>query len=79
VLEFQRLARKIDSETAQARKSALYMASAPPLVLVVYYFVDPINTARLFTTVPGQIMLSTAVVMNVLAFLWARKILSPDI
>jgi tight adherence protein B len=79
VLEFQRLARKIDSETAQARKSALYMALAPPLVLLVYYFVDPINTARLFTTVPGQIMVSVAVILNVIAYLWARKILSPDI
>ena len=32
------------SETAQARKSAVYMALAPVFILVVYYFVDPINT-----------------------------------
>jgi tight adherence protein B len=79
VLEFQRLTRKIDSETAQARKSAFYMAMAPPLILLVYYFVDPINTLRLFTTVPGQIMLSCSVVLNVVAYLWARRILTPDI
>ena len=29
------------SETAQARKSAVYMAMAPAFILVVYYFVDP--------------------------------------
>lgn len=79
VLEFQRLTRKIDADTAQARKSALYMALAPPLILMVYYFVDPINTVRLFITIPGQIMLSIAVLLNVAAFLWARKILTPDI
>ena len=79
VREFQRLERKIESETAQARKSATYMAIAPPVILLVYYFVDPINTGRLFVTLPGQIMLSIAVLLNVSAWLWARSILSPDI
>lgn len=79
VREFQRLERKIQSETAQARKSAVYMALAPPLILLVYYFVDPVNTGRLFVTVPGQILLSIAVIFDVVAFLWARAILTPDI
>jgi tight adherence protein B len=79
VREFQRLERKIESETAQARKSAVYMALAPPVILLVYYFVDPINTARLFTTVPGQFLIATAVVLDVVAWLWARAILAPDI
>lgn len=79
VREFQRLERKITSETAQARKSAVYMALAPPIILLVYYFVDPINTGRLFTTLPGQIMLTVAIVLDVVAWLWARSILTPDI
>lgn len=79
VLEMQRLERKIRSETAQARRSALYMALAPAFILVVYFFVDPVNTERLFTTVPGQMVLSTAVLLNLLAYFWARKILNPDI
>lgn len=79
VREFQRLERKITAETAQARKSAVYMALAPPIILFVYYFVDPINTGRLFTTLPGQIMLSFAIILDVTAWLWARSILTPDI
>ncbi|MEM9943845.1 MAG: type II secretion system F family protein [Planctomycetota bacterium] len=79
VREFQRLERKVQSETAQARKSAVYMALAPPIILVVYYFVDPINTGRLFTTVPGQFLLSISVIFDVIAFLWARSILTPDL
>jgi len=79
VREFQRLERKIDSETAHARKSAVYMALAPPIILLVYWFVDPINTNLLFTTIPGQIMLSLAVVLDVAAWLWANSILTPDI
>ena len=79
VLELQRLERKVQSETAQARKSAVYMAIAPAFILVVYYFVDPISTMRLFTEPMGHLMLAAAVVMDVAAYLWARMILSPDI
>ena len=55
------------------------MALAPAFILLVYYFIDPVNTERLFTTVPGQIIVAIAVVLDVLAYLWARKILNPDI
>jgi tight adherence protein B len=80
VRELQRLERKVMSETAQARTSALYMALAPGVVLAMYYFfLDKENTARLFTTFAGQVMLCVAVILNVSAFLWARKILNPEI
>lgn len=79
VLELQRLERKVMSETAQARKSAVYMAMAPAFILVAYWFVDPVNTTLLFTTTAGHILLAVALVLNVVAYLWARVILSPDI
>ncbi|MFK7767846.1 MAG: type II secretion system F family protein [Mariniblastus sp.] len=79
VREFQRLERKITAETAQARKSAVYMALAPFIILLVYFFVDQVNTVRLFTTLPGQIMLTTAIVLDLVAWLWARAILTPNI
>ena len=80
VRELQRLERKIISETAQARASAFYMALAPGVILLLYYFVvDPEATERLFTTFAGQMILSAALLLNVVAYLWARKILSPDI
>ncbi len=80
VRELQRLERKVQSETAHARKSAVYMAIAPAFILALYYFfVDPVSTARLFTEIPGQMILALAITLNVTAYLWARKILSPDI
>jgi tight adherence protein B len=80
VMELQRLERKIVSETAQARTSAVYMALAPLAVLVMYYFfIDPENTERLFVTVPGQIILCASLVFNLVAYLWARQILNSDI
>lgn len=79
VLELQRLERKVMSETAQARKSAVYMAMAPAFILVVYYFVDPANTTLLFTEPLGQLLLAAAIILNVAAYLWARVILNPDL
>ncbi len=79
VLEMQRLERKVKSETAQARKSAIYMALVPPVILVVWYFVDPVNTAKLFTEVFGHILLALVVVIDIVAYFWARAILNPDI
>jgi tight adherence protein B len=79
VLEMQRLERKVKSETAQARKSAVYMAMAPAVILVAYYFVDPVNTEMLFTRLFGQVLLAIAVTIDIVAYFWARAILNPDI
>lgn len=79
VLELQRLERKVLAETAQARKSAVYMALAPAFILAAYYFVDPNNTRLLFTTMIGQMLLAAAALLNVAAYLWARALLNPDI
>lgn len=79
VMELQRLERKVVSETAQARKSAVYMAIIPALLLLVYAVIDPENTERLFTTLPGQIILAIAVTLNLLAYAWSLKILQADI
>jgi tight adherence protein B len=79
VLELQRLERKVVAETAQARKSAIYMAITPAVILVVYYFIEPHNTRLLFVSFAGQIILAVAIVLNIVAYLWARKILDPDL
>ena len=79
VVELQRLERKVQGETAQARKSAVYMAIVPAILLVVYFAVDPVNTELLFVTLPGQVILSTAGMLNLIAYLWAMKILNADI
>jgi len=79
VVELQRLERKIMAETAQARKSAVYMALVPVFVLLLYYLVvDPPNTVKLFVTLPGQIMLSAALVLNIAAYFWSLRILRAD-
>jgi tight adherence protein B len=79
VLEIQRLERKLQTETAQARKSAVYMAIVPLLILIVYFFVDPVNSRLLFVTTLGQLVLSVAVMFNLIAYFWAVRILNADI
>jgi len=79
VRELQRLERKVRSETAQARTSSVYMALAPPVILVMNYSIDPVHTRMLFTEVPGQMILCAAAILNLLAYLWARLILNPEI
>jgi tight adherence protein B len=79
VLEMQRLERKLQTETAQARKSAVYMAIIPLLILVVYFFVDPVNSRLLFVTTLGQVILSLAALFNLIAYFWAVRILNADL
>lgn len=79
VLELQRLERKVLSETAQARKSAIYMAIAPLIFLIGFYIMDPANTMLLFTQPLGHLLLGMAVILDVVAYLWARALLRPDI
>jgi len=79
VLEMQRLERKVVSETAQAKKSAVYMSVVPFFLLIAYAFLDYENVERLFTTLPGQIILAMSIILNLVAYFWALKILDPDI
>jgi tight adherence protein B len=79
VLEMQRVERKVLSETAQARKSAVYMALVPLAILALYFFVEPVNTRLLFVSPVGQALLCLALILNVAAYFWARVILNPEI
>lgn len=67
------------AETAQARKSAVYMAIVPAFILATYFYLDPDNTRLLFITFPGQLILSICAILNLAAYFWAVKILSADI
>ena len=41
--------------------------------------VDPKSTMLMFTEVVGNLLLAVVVVLNVVAYVWARVILNPDI
>lgn len=80
VRELHRLERKILAETAQSRSSALYMSLAPAVILAMYWaFLDPSSVERLFVEPAGQLVLVAAALLNLVAYLWAQRILDPDL
>ncbi len=80
VRELHRLERKILTETAQSRSSALYMSLAPAAILAMYWaFLDPSSVERLFMEPTGQLVLVAAALLNLVAYLWAQRILDPDL
>jgi tight adherence protein B len=80
VRELHRLERKILAETAQSRRSALYMSLAPGAILAMYWaFLDPASVERLFVETPGQLVLVAAALLNIVAYVWAQSILNPDL
>lgn len=80
VRELHRLERKIVAETSQSRRSALYMSLAPAGILAMYWaFLDPGSVERLFLEPAGQLVLVAAVFLNIVAYLWAQRILDADL
>jgi len=70
--------RDLQTQTVQARLSGRIVAGLPFLFLGLAALVSGNTLSVLLGTVPGLIMLALAVVMNVIGFLWTRKILNID-
>ncbi len=80
VRELHRLERKILAETAESRRSALYMSLAPAAILLMYWaFLDPGSVERLFVEPAGQLVLVAAMLLNIVAYLWSQRILDADL
>jgi len=80
IREIQRLEHRVDSLTAQGRATARFLGAMPMVVLaIVYFIVDAKGVERMFVTTPGKIILAAIVVLNILGFLWIRKIMDIDI
>jgi tight adherence protein B len=67
--------RDLQTQTVQARLSGRIVAGLPFLFLGLAALVSKSTLSVLLGTVPGLIMLAVAAVMNVIGFLWMRKIL----
>jgi tight adherence protein B len=79
IREIQRLEKRIRTLTAQGRTTARWLSALPPIVLVILYFINPEGTVRLFTDDMGLVILAGIVAMNVVGYLWIKKIVSVDI
>lgn len=79
LLENQRLERKLEADTASGRKVMLILGLFPFLFLGGIYSSDPEQTAILFQTIPGQVVLVAVVALVAVAMKISQKILDIDI
>ena len=77
--EILRLEEKVKALTAENRMSARYMGFMPIVVGVIYYFIEPDWVAALLNDQWGLILLSIAAALNIVGFLWIRKITTFEI
>jgi len=77
--EKNRILRKMEAMTAQARLSGLLMGSLPILLGSVVFMMDPTMIIPLFTEKAGWAILLLAVVMESIGFLWIKQLLQLEV
>jgi tight adherence protein B len=71
--------RQLRVYTAQGRMSGYVLALLPIVVGTAIYLLNPEYGSRMFTHPIGKVLLGVAFVMQILGFLWIRKIIDIDI
>lgn len=80
IREIQRLENRVNTLTAQGRATARALGAMPAIVLAILYFmVDKKGVIDMFTENTGKMLLAMMLVMNIIGFLWIRKIMDIDI
>ncbi|HOD81700.1 MAG: Bacterial type II secretion system protein F domain protein [Planctomycetes bacterium ADurb.Bin126] len=80
IREIQRLENRVKTLTAQGRATARWLGAMPAIVLLIIYFlVNAEDVKNLFIDDLGKLILLGIVVLNVLGFMWIRKIMAIDI
>lgn len=77
--EKNRLLRKMQAMTAQARLSGIMMGLLPFLLAFVFFIMDPELMTPLFTEQMGWSILLLAVILEAIGFLWIRQLLQLEI
>jgi tight adherence protein B len=67
--------RELHTQTIQSRLSGHIVAALPLVFLGLSAMISRGTLSVLFGTVPGLLMLTAAVVLDTLGFLWIRRIL----
>ncbi|HUT61757.1 MAG TPA: type II secretion system F family protein [Phycisphaerae bacterium] len=80
VREIQRLENRVKTLTAQGRATARWLGAMPVAVMaIIYFMVDPEGLVSLFEDPLGKLIILAIVALNLVGFLWIRKIVSLDI
>ena len=71
--------RQLRVYTAQGRMSGYVLAALPIVVGGIIYLLNPEYGSMMFTRTMGRLFLGAAAVMQILGYLWIRKIINIDI
>jgi len=78
--EIQRLESRVQTFTAQGRATARALGAMPAIVLAILYFlVDKKGVVDMFTYTSGKLLLAMMLLLNIMGFLWVRKIMDIDV
>ncbi len=69
---------KIDSLTAQGRAQGTFMAMLPVILAILLSFLEPESMRKLYTTKEGLLVLAVMIVMQILGYVFIRKVTSID-
>lgn len=76
IRESYRLERVIDTQTAQGKMQAWVMGSMPAVVVSIFYLMDPELISPLFSTMIGYVVISVALVLNIIGVILILKIVN---
>jgi tight adherence protein B len=80
IREIQRLENRVKTLTAEGRATARWLGSLPPVVMaIIYFFVSPEGVIALFSEPLGKLIVLAIITLNIVGFLWIRKIENVDI
>ncbi len=79
IRERVRIQQKIRALTAQGRLQAWIIGAVPFLLVFAMFYIAPDMMESFFTSLVGILMLTGVIVLDVLGFLWIRKITTIDI
>jgi tight adherence protein B len=79
VRERFKVKRQVRVHTAHGRFTAFVLLSLPPALAIVLRFINPSHMELLFTDKLGQTMLITVMIMQVVGFIWIRKVIRIEV
>jgi tight adherence protein B len=80
IREIQRLENRVQTLTAQGRATARWLGALPLVVMgIMYLIVDAESVRRMLADDLGKVIISIIVLLNIVGFVWIRKIVSVDI
>lgn len=80
IREIQRLEARVETLTAEGRATARWLGAMPVIVLLILNFVvDDSAIKILFSDPLGKVIILVIILLNVVGFLWIRRIVSLDI